>query len=53
MNIMTSSTWLYPNPDLYTANDDFHDECVLAIPNGLVKHTQVADVEINLFQLLD
>ena len=22
-------------------------KCVLAIPNGLVKHTQVADVEIN------
>jgi replication factor C small subunit len=41
-------TWLYRNLDLYTANDDQYDECVLAIRNGLVKHTQVADVEINL-----
>ena len=41
-------TWLYRNLDLYTANNDQYDECVLAIRNGLVKHTQVADVEINL-----
>ena len=41
-------TWLYRNLDLYTANDEQYDECVLAIRNGLVKHTQVADVEINL-----
>jgi len=41
-------TWLYRNLDLYTANDDQYDECVLAVRNGLVKHTQVADVEINL-----
>jgi replication factor C small subunit len=41
-------TWLYRNLDLYTQNDDQYDECVLAIRNGLVKHTQVADVEINL-----
>jgi replication factor C small subunit len=41
-------TWLYRNLDLYTSNDDQYDECVLAIRNGLVKHTQVADVEINL-----
>jgi replication factor C small subunit len=41
-------TWLYRNLDLYTVNDDQYDECVLAIRNGLVKHTQVADVEINL-----
>ena len=41
-------TWLYRNLDLYTANDDQYDECVLAIRNGLVRHTQVADVEINL-----
>ena len=47
MNIMTSVLGC-TNLDLYTANDDSHDECVLAIPNGLVKHTQVADVEINL-----
>ena len=41
-------TWLYRNIDLYTDNDAQYDECVLAIRNGLVKHTQVADVEINL-----
>lgn len=41
-------TWLYRNIDLYTTNDEQYDECVLAIRNGLVKHTQVADVEINL-----
>jgi len=41
-------TWLYRNIDLYTTNDEQYDECVLAIRNGLVEHTQVADVEINL-----
>lgn len=41
-------TWLYRNLDLYTKDDNQYDECVLAIRNGLVKHTQVADVEINL-----
>lgn len=41
-------TWLYRNLDIFTSNDDQYDECVLAIRNGLVKHTQVADVEINL-----
>jgi DNA polymerase III delta prime subunit len=41
-------TWLYRNLDLYTDTDAHYDECVLAIRNGLVKHTQVADVEINL-----
>ena len=41
-------TWLYRNIDLYTTTENQYDECVLAIRNGLVKHTQVADVEINL-----
>lgn len=41
-------TWLYRNLDIYTKGDDQYDECVLAIRNGLVKHSQVADVEINL-----
>jgi len=41
-------TWLYRNLDLYTSTDEQYDACVLAIRNGLVKHTQVADVEINL-----
>ena len=41
-------TWLYRNIDLYTEGDDQYDEVVLAIRNGLVKYTQVADIEINL-----
>ena len=41
-------TWLYRKLDLYTSTDEQYDACVLAIRNGLVKHTQVADVEINL-----
>ena len=41
-------TWLYKNLDLYTSNDSQYDGCVLAIRDGLVKHTQVADPEINL-----
>jgi len=41
-------SWLYRNLDIYTENNDQYDDCVLAIRNGLVKHTQVADVEINL-----
>ena len=41
-------TWLYRNLDLYT-NDNFqYDSCVLAIREGMIKHTQVADPEINL-----
>jgi replication factor C small subunit len=41
-------TWLYKNLDLYTKTDNQYDSCVLAIRDGLVKHTQVADPEINL-----
>lgn len=41
-------TWLYKNLDLYTNNDYQYDSCVLAIREGLIKHTQVADPEINL-----
>ena len=41
-------TWLYRNIDLCTSTPDQYDEVVLAIRNGLVKHTQVADIEINL-----
>ena len=47
MNTTISHTWLYRNIDLYTEGDDSHDEVVPAIRNGLVKHTQVADIEIN------
>ena len=41
---MISYTWLYRNIDLYTEGDDSHDE-VVPVTNGLVKHTQVADIE--------
>ena len=41
-------SWLYKNLDLYTKNDYQYDSCVLAIREGLIKHTQVADPEINL-----
>jgi DNA polymerase III delta prime subunit len=41
-------TWLYKNLDLYTKDDFTYDSCVLAIREGMIKHTQVADPEINL-----
>ena len=41
-------TWLYKNIDLYTKDDFQYDSCVLAIREGMIKHTQVADPEINL-----
>lgn len=41
-------TWLYKNLDIYTKDDFQYDSCVLAIREGLIKHTQVADPEINL-----
>ena len=41
-------TWLYKNLDIYTKTDFQYDSCVLAIREGLIKHTQVADPEINL-----
>ena len=41
-------TWLYKNLDLYTNDDFMYDSCVLAIREGMIKHTQVADPEINL-----
>jgi len=41
-------TWLYKNLDLYTNDDFMYDSCVLAIRESMIKHTQVADPEINL-----
>ena len=41
-------TWLYQNLDLYTNNDLEYDSCVLVIREGMIKHTQVADPEINM-----
>ena len=34
--------------DRYTKDDFQYDSCVLAIREGMIKHTQVADPEINL-----
>jgi replication factor C small subunit len=40
--------WLYRNLKLYCANEDQEDQAVIIIRNSMVKHTQVADPEINL-----
>tara|TARA_B100001057_G_scaffold499009_1_gene608001 strand:- start:1558 stop:2196 length:639 start_codon:yes stop_codon:yes gene_type:complete len=40
--------WLYKNVELFSDNEDKQDEAVVVIRNGMVKHTQVADPEINL-----
>jgi hypothetical protein len=40
--------WLYKNVELFNDNEDKQDEAIVVIRNGMVKHTQVADPEINL-----
>jgi hypothetical protein len=40
--------WLYRNIEFFGDTEDKQDEAVIVIRNGIVKHTQVADVEINL-----
>jgi replication factor C small subunit len=40
--------WLYRNLEFFGSNDDEQDQAVVVIRNGMVKHTQVADPEINL-----
>jgi DNA polymerase III delta prime subunit len=40
--------FLYRNLEFFGANEDQQDEAVIVIRNGMVKHTQVADPEINL-----
>jgi DNA polymerase III delta prime subunit len=40
--------WLYQNVALFTDNDDLQDSIVVIIRDGMVKHVQVADPEINL-----
>lgn len=40
--------WLYRNVEMFGNNEDQQDEAVIVIRNGMVKHTQVADPEINL-----
>lgn len=40
--------WLYDNLDLISADEAIQDKAILAIKQGLVDHTLVADPEINL-----
>ena len=40
--------WMYDNLDLWSKTEDGQDEAILIIRDGCVKHTQVADPEINL-----
>ena len=40
--------WLYRNVEFFGDNEDKQDEAVIVIRNAIVKHTQVADPEINL-----
>ena len=40
--------FLYRNLEFFGKNVDQQDEAVIVIRNGMVKHTQVADPEINL-----
>ena len=40
--------WLYRNIEFFGDTEDKQDEAVIVIRNGIVKHTQVADPEINL-----
>jgi hypothetical protein len=40
--------WLYDNLDMISKDDDQQDKAILAIKQGLVDHSFVADPEINL-----
>jgi len=40
--------FMYQNLDIWGDNDEKQNKCILAIRDGLVKHTSCADVEINL-----
>ena len=40
--------WLYRNVEFFGDNEDKQDEAIIVIRNAMVKHTQVADPEINL-----
>ncbi len=40
--------WLYRNLKLYCKTEEQEDQAIIIIRNGMVKHTQVADPEINL-----
>lgn len=40
--------WMYDNLSLWSSTSEGQDEAILAIRKGLVNHSQVADMEINL-----
>jgi hypothetical protein len=40
--------WLYDNLELISKDDEQQDKAILAIKQGLVDHSFVADPEINL-----
>jgi len=40
--------WMYDNLDIWSKTDEGQDEAILIIRQGLVNHSLVADVEINL-----
>lgn len=40
--------WMYDNLNFWGTTDQQHDEAIKIIRNGLVNHSMVADVEINL-----
>jgi hypothetical protein len=40
--------FLYLNVDLFADTVDKEDKCIIAIRDGLAKHTLVSDIEINL-----
>ena len=40
--------FMYENVEIWGEDPDVQNRCILAIRDGLVKHTSVADIEINL-----
>jgi replication factor C small subunit len=40
--------FMYQNLEVWADDDEKQGKCILAIRDGLVKHTSCADVEINL-----
>ena len=47
-NIEGVYRWMYDNLDLFGSTDEEKDKAILAIRDGLVNHSLVADPEINL-----
>lgn len=44
--------WMYDNLELFATSDEGQDRAIIIIRNGLVNHSMVADVEINLSAVL-